>query len=431
MALTPKLEELLTDTRLMNEEHDFLVEYIQPRLHHFFLKDQEQILTRYRAIVENRQKFERSFPEGEYSRSVIGLEGIVQLPESPYDMLGLFSRAIITMNNKTLHEMYRYFDKNSLDTIRSNINGRRLYSKIRAYLNGDLNKASARELIAIFRDGLNPNNRKLERILDYIKKAIESDKFENASYIVARVNTPRIDYTQDKGKTGSCAFLGILEGGHNPHYQRDLNSRYHASLLYMADPEIGILALQVQRKNRLEHPSGLLIMADLIGKKTKNSKKERYLLVDSVEAYRHSYDTRFAGDMPLREMDKNTWTKTLKEGLLNLAARTEHDYIFYNPRFYNPGGKEFTKKFISSIKENGYQVETSTVTFWKKLGDSAIPKGFNYEFGYYLDAFMPSGNPRYFSAADPEHATQGIKNIQGRKARGYVISRPKGGWLCP
>lgn len=472
------LEKFLGDKRLTEEEKKFLEKIIRPEIglredfaeliddyrvsasekkklmstlkngKASYTEDQiSLILTRFKVILDNREKYSYSFPIGEYGRRSVDHEGIIRI-ENLNEMTKQLALAAISRKPEVLKKAFEFFDQDLFANIRENLPQIEIFKQIGKYLKkNNLSDQEAQVILSTLRDRSNGNNRKLNEIVNFVERGIlNPNDFAKYQSLVARVNVPSLDLTRSFGKNGCCAFWGT--GERDPFYQFDLHSRYHASNLYLADPEVGLLFLHIEENGKLSHPVGSAIMAMLRGIEIEgmdsgrnlrreitpreNSDEKNYILVDSIETYRPEHDHRFQDDMPLRKTRPTIWHKLMMNGLINLAKETERDGridgIFYNPEFWNEGGNTFTEYFIKNLKEKNFEVEKRKMLFRKALGRSCIPEDFQDKFGYFFDALMPpTGTSGWYSQYDSYHAIRGSREMSG-EAIGYLIRRPNGGW---
>ena len=405
-------EKIIPYERLQPKEIIFLEEIIKPSIHEigFNQKEQEIILNRYRAIVENRDKYISSLPIKEYDRELIDVEGVRKIGD-PNEMarklvLGLISRKLEII--KSSHEFYQ---PELLNKIRENINPRRIFKQVEQDLKDEPTTEKTNRLLKTITNSEYSNHNLLNNIADFILTGVKDHKILNQKKsLITRTNERTIDLSISHSRYGCCAFWGIVEK--ELSYRKDLDSRYHASTLYLADPEIGIIFHHVENNGDADIPAGAIITVDMIGRNTGNGVKlEKVLLVDSIEAYRPDWDTKRFPNNPLREMKNDIWRRLTYNSIFQAAKDIGASKIVYNENFWNEGGNTFTNYLYTRMKEENIEFHRNQLFHLKKEGGKKfLPKYFEYDFGYFIDCIIPHDYEHYSGA----HATKGNWNCEGQ-----------------
>ena len=421
------------------KEQDFLNYTILPELENISLKDRNIILERFRIIAENREQHPSSFPlDKEYDREHTEVEGVRRVT-SPEKMLRLLVTGIISDVQEKKQESATLYQPEFLHSLRSSINRKRLYAAVKDSLieisskqeslsseepslsEDSQEKYSAlKRTITALRNPKLVNNKKLDAVTELIAQeilnretgknsSITNSSITNQQFLVARTNRRTIDLSRDNGCYGCCAFWGTGEG--EEHHRLDIHSRYYASQLYLADPEIGLLFTHIEKNNALSSPTGVIIMASLLAKQifgAQTGREERILLVDSIEAYRPKGDSRFPNHS-LREFNNDAWRRINYNALFGIAKDIGAEKIVYNDEFWNQGGNTFTNYFLERT-----EAQKQTLSVRKENARTYIPDTFVDRFGFFLDALLRPEDYR------GEHAIRGSYDCSGTVA-GWVV----------
>jgi len=414
--------EILDYQQLEPCEVSFLEKIIMPELSKYTRHEQEIILNRFKGVVENRNNYASPFPiDKEYDRTIIKAEGVRKVSNS-LDMTRQLVLGIISRKNEVRERSFELYQEEILDQIRACIKPERIFAHVNGHLEGEPNAQKTEAILDILSDKSITNNSRLDEIIVFLRNGLRNpDTITEYQSLVARLNKRTIDLSRSYGKHGCCAFWGT--GEQNIEYQLDLSSRYHASVLYLADPEIGLLFDHVEYKNDLGLPVGVVIMASMLGKPAHSSsqKEERILLVDSTETYRPKYDTRFP-DQPLREMKNDIWRRINYNALFKIAEDIGAEKIFYNPVFWNEGGNTFTNYFLKRAQNEGLDPKETIMHLRKEGGRKFIPPYYWDPFGFFLDCIIPKDSKHFCG----EHAIKGSYDGEGT-AKGWVIELAKKG----
>ncbi|HIH25012.1 TPA: hypothetical protein HA251_08320 [Candidatus Woesearchaeota archaeon] len=383
-------------SRIAEREATFLRDTIAPELLKYNERERHIILKRFRAVVENRAAHPSPFPVKEYDRELVHEEGVRRVAD-PIEMARMLALGIISSDERLREKSHELYQEDVLRAIRSSIDRKRVYGNIKRYLNSDDPADAAAMLDAMANPRLS-NNNQLRSMTEFVRRRIAGEDGPVTS-LVARTNERTIDLSRSFGRYGCCAFWGT--GEQEIRYQMDLDSRYHASVLYLADPEIGLLFNHLEKDGKLDIPSGVVIMASMLESDPSTEGSERRaLLIDSVEAYRPSWDRRFP-DNPLREMKNDIWRRQNYNAILGIAADIGADAIVYNDDFWNEGGNTFTRYFLERAREDGHTAIKRAVSLRKEGGRSFIPPYYRDNFGFFLDCITPKENYHDY------HAVQG------------------------
>jgi hypothetical protein len=421
-------EKIISYDMLKPREIRFLEEIIKPSMLELdmSLENQKILLNRYKAIVENRTKYDSVFPVKEYDRELIDVEGIRKI--GPLDemtrklVLGLISR-----KPEIVLESYEFYQPDVLQKIANSIGTTRIYNRVKDLIgntpskNPDENKANTRKILETIINPECSNNSTLNQIAYFILKNLDDPSIiQSPKTLVTRTSERTIDLSISYGKHGCCAFWGIVE--REEHYRRNLDSRYHSSTLYLTDPEIGLIFHYIDnipgQDGDKNTPTGVVITSRMIGENiTKGStrilgesKKEKVLLVDSIEAYRPDWDrTRFP-DNPLREMKNDIWRRLTYNTLFQVAKDIGASKILYNTDFWNEGGNTFTQYMTSRMENEGINFQYDQKFHVKKeSGRKYIPSYYTDNFGYFIDCITPQDSEHFEGA----HAIKGNMNCEG------------------
>lgn len=413
---TISLQSIINFDELEPKEVAFLEETIKPELTKYTPKQQKIILNRFKAIVENRNKYPSVFPVNkEYDRELIQVYGVRKTGSIP-EITRHLVLGIISKKDQLVKESSEFFQEDVLRSIRESIRPEKIFAKVNGQLKGKPTKKKALDIINILSDPSIQNNNKLKDIISFLKEGLlNPSSLEDYQSLVARLNKRTIELSRSHGMYGCCAFWGT--GEQSLEYQLDLSSRYHTSVLYLTDPEIGLLFDHIETQGKLDIPTGAVIMASMLSKPTETTaNEERTLLVDSIEAYRPSYDTRFPNN-PLREMNNDIWRRVNYNAIFKIAEDIGATKLFYNPEFWNEGGNTFTNYFTKRAKSEGRNVTKQTLHLRKEGGRKFIPDYYWDPFGFFIDCIIPHD---YKHFPNGEHAVKG--NMEGKGiAKGLVI----------
>jgi len=399
------IEKIIDYSLLEAKEIDFLKQTISPELEKFNREQQQIILNRFRAVVENRNIYQSPFPtEKEYDRELINVEGIRKITDFS-EQVRYLALGIISRKEEIVEKSYEFFQKEILLNFRDSASPERIFAALNGHLKGEPTSEKAQGILNVLSDKNYINNRILDNMIMFFEKGMGQKQLKLSS-LVTRFNKRTIDLSRGNNRFGCCAFCGSGEG--REEYQMNINSRYYSSILYLADPEIGLLFSHIDNKGSLSQPAGVMIMASMLGKEEEKKTEERYLLIDSVEAYRPDYVGSFP-DHPLREMKADIWRRTFYNAIQPIAKDIGATKIFYNDDFWNEGGKTFTNFFLERA-----DARKQKVLLVKEGSRSFIPDYYVDKFGFFFDCIMPPEN------YDGAHAIKG--NLKGKgTAYGWVV----------
>jgi len=401
---------------LEQEEVSFLEEIIRPELAKYTPKQQMIILNRFKAVVENRKNYESLFPvDKEYDRELIKVCGVRKVG-APSELTRQLVLGIISRKEHLLQESFEFYQEDVLRNIRASIRPERIFNRVNGHLKGKPTPENASGILDTLNDTSVQSNRALGDIVNFLRKGLaDPSSLEGYKSLVARLNKRTINLSRSHGRFGSCAFWGT--GEQSLEHQLDLSSRYHTSVLYLADPEIGLLFDHVEDKHKLDIPTGAVIMASMLSKQPYESTtcEERTLLIDSTEAYRPDYDSRFPNN-PLREMKNDIWRRINYNSILKIAEDIDATRLFYNPHFWNEGGNTFTNYFLKRANAEGLNVEEQTLHLRKEGGRKYIPNYYWDPFGFFIDCLIPQDSKNFCG----EHAIKGSYDGKGT-ATGWVV----------
>lgn len=408
---------LIDPDKLEKQEVSFLEEIITPELAKYTPKQQGIILNRFRAVVENRSRYVSVFPaDKEYDRELIKAEGVRKIAD-PADMARQLVLGIISRKEHLRLQSFQYYQPEVLDTIRTSIRPEKIFTRVNGQLKGNPTHEKASVILDVLTDSSIQNNSRLINIADFLKQGLaEPSSFNKYKSLVARLNKRTIDLSRSHGRFGCCAFWGT--GEQNLEYQLDLGSRYHTSVLYLADPEIGLLFNHIEDKEGQKGlPAGAVIMASMLSRNPEESesREEKTLLIDSVEAYRPDWDSRFP-DNPLRKMKNNIWRRVNYNSIFMAAQDIGATRLFYNPDFWNDGGNTFTNYFLNRARSEGRSLKKQSLHLRKPGARKYIPSYYHEPFGFLLDCIIPHDRKHYKGV----HAIKGNHNGKGI-AKGWAI----------
>jgi hypothetical protein len=337
---------------------------------------------------------------------------------------------IISQKPELIEQSTELYQRDVLFNIRQNIDPKRIFGQVKKQIHDSAISASDTvKMLDRITDKNYSNHAGLGEIAGFLKAQLEREaqrSLQEHPLLVAKTSRRTIDLSISYGKYGCCAFWGVVE--QEEHYRANLDSRYHASTLYLADPEIGLLFHYMKKENIAgsiresnpdidDKPVGVIILADLLGseldheanlenKIKPNPQKrtqERILLVDSIEAYRPAHDSRFP-DNPLRSMKNDTWRRLTYNSLFEIAKDIGASKILYNTDFWNEGGNTFTNYLLKRLSADAIDFKKDArVALRKEGGRKFIPPYYKDGFGFFLDSLIPH---------DSEHFT-GVHAIKG------------------
>ncbi|MCD6464653.1 hypothetical protein J7L02_03990, partial [Candidatus Woesearchaeota archaeon] len=194
---------------------------------------------------------------------------------------------------------------------------------------------------------------KVEPLSDIIDSIRGVYGLRTQSYVgeVIEMEKPGVDFLFDSTNTSCCAFMPLGENK-------------WASLVYLADRDVGLLKYKLESFTGSKDDVGVAIMA-----KCKDDQGNKVLLVDSVEFGR-----------AFRDVVKG-WEEKFYKAIVKAAKDSGVDYVLFNIDVYNPSPDRFNKY----LKRKGLNLETVSL---EKL--HALPEGFSKT---YLEAFGGKAKP--------------------------------------
>jgi len=229
----------------------------------------------------------------------------------------------------------QYFEPNKLESAREFINPRELFKLIK----NDLPK---------LQEG---SRTSAENILNTIYSKYKNK--ECVSDMVVKVQSlfaedERIDGLEIKMQEGT--YKDLFDNRETlccSFYPTGENA--HASFNYLLDDNIGLLHILPRNGEKTSNPIGVAILVNTYNPET----KEKYLLIDSVEA-----------GAKIDKIRKSIWMPLLKDSIYKLAKDMNYDKIIYNSEVGNSKSESFINYLVNNTEK-----ENITVKLYKKQSE--------------------------------------------------------------
>jgi len=248
---------------------------------------------------------------------------------------------LISRDDKKRKDAEQYFESNKLKLAREFINPVELFKLIKNDLSKlqEGSKTSAENILNV----IYSKYKNKECVSDMVIK-VQSLFAENERIDGLEIKMQEGTYKDlfDNRETLCCAFFPTGENA-------------HASFNYLLDDNIGLLHILPRKGETTSNPIGVAILVNTYDPKT----KEKYLLVDSVEA-----------GSKIDKVRKSIWMPLVKNSIYELAKDMKYDKIMYNSIVGNSKSESFVNYLLSDTGKE----KTTTKLYKKQSKESQIIK---------------------------------------------------------